>query len=77
MLSVAKKLDEKGRVYIKYTDFGSKTIIHGGLKDMKVQNKTIRYYENLNDDANHCVANLFVEYFISYQIVMGISIFGL
>ena len=57
----AKKLDEKGRVYIEYTDFGSKTN-RGGLKHMKVQNKTIRQYEN-PDDADHCVVNLFVKYF--------------
>ncbi len=36
-----KKVDEVGRVYIEYTDFGSKTN-RGGLKHMKVENKTIR-----------------------------------
>ena len=57
----AKKLDEKGRVYIQYTDFGSKTN-RGGLKHMKVQNKTISQYENPSD-ADHCVVNLFMKYF--------------
>ena len=57
----AKKVDEKGRVYIEYTDFGSKTN-RGGLKHIKVQNKTVRHYENL-EDADHCVVNLFVKYF--------------
>ena len=57
----AKKLDEKGRVCIEYTDFGSKTN-RGGLKHMKVQNKTIHQYEN-PDDADHCVVNLFVKCF--------------
>ena len=56
-----KKLDEKGRVYIEYTDFRSKTN-RGGFKHMKVQNKTIRQYENVND-ADHCVVNIFVKYF--------------
>ena len=55
-----KKLDEKGRVYVEYTDFGSKTNC-GGLKHMKVQNKTIRQYENPSD-ADHCLVNIFVKY---------------
>ena len=29
---------------------------------MKVQNKTIRQYENVND-ADHCAVNIFVNYF--------------
>ena len=55
-----KKVDEKARVYIEYTDFGSKTN-RGGLRQMKVENKTVRHYENLND-SDHCVVNLLVKY---------------
>ncbi len=60
-----KKVDEVGRVgrvYIEYTDFGSKTN-RGGLKHMKVENKTIRQtkYEN-PDDEEHCVVNILVKY---------------
>ena len=61
MLPVSKKLDEKGRVYIKYTDYGNKTN-RGGLRHMKVENKSVRQYENLAD-PDHCVVNLFVKYF--------------
>lgn len=56
-----KKLDEKGRVCIGYTDFGSKTNC-GGLKHMKVENKTIHQYENVSD-PDHCAGNIFVKYF--------------
>ena len=50
-----------GRVYIEYTDYGSKTN-RGGLRHMKVENKSVRQYENV-DDPDHCVVNLFVKYF--------------
>ena len=56
-----KKLDEKGRVYIEYTDYGNKTN-RGGLRHMKVENKSVRQYENVAD-PDHCVVNLFVKYF--------------
>ena len=56
-----KKRDEKGRVYIEYTDFGSKTNC-GGLKHMQVENKTVCQYENVSD-PDHCVVNIFVRYF--------------
>lgn len=59
--SFKKNLDEKGRVYIEYTDYGNKTN-RGGLKHMKVENKSVRQYENLAD-PDHCVVNLFVKYF--------------
>ena len=55
-----KKVDEKGRIYLQYTDFGSKTN-RGGLKHMKVDNKVIRQYEN-PDDEEHCIVNIFVNY---------------
>ena len=44
-LQFEKSVDEKGHVYLEYTDFGSKTNA-GGLKHMKVENKCIRQYEN-------------------------------
>ena len=46
-----KHLDEQKRVYMEYTDYGSKTN-RGGLKHIKVENKTIRQYEN-PDDPDH------------------------
>ena len=55
-----KKVDEKSRIYLQYTDFGRKTN-HGGLKHMKVDNKVIRQYEN-PDDEEHCIVNIFVNY---------------
>ena len=57
-----KKVDEQGRVYLQYTDYGSKTN-RGGLKHMKVENKTIRQYENVEDE-HHCVVNMFVKYLL-------------
>ena len=56
-----KKVDEKQRVYLEYTDYGSKTN-RGGLKHIKVENKTVRQYENVSD-PDHCVVNIFVKYF--------------
>ena len=53
-----KKLDERGRVYLEYTDCGSKTN-RGGLKHMKVENKTVRQYENV-DDSEHCIVNIII-----------------
>ena len=58
-----KLLDEQKRVYMEYTDFGSKTN-RGGLKHMKVENKTVRQYEN-PDDPDHCVVNIFQKYLCS------------
>ena len=55
-----KKLDEQGRVYLEYTDFGSKTNA-GGLKHLKVENKHVRQYEN-PADPDHCVVNIFETY---------------
>ncbi len=55
-----KKVDEVGRLYIEYTDFGSKTN-RGGLRHMRVENKTIQQYEN-PDDEEHCVVNILVKY---------------
>ena len=55
-----KKVDDQGRVYLEYTDYGSKTN-RGGLKHMKVENKIIRQYENPADEE-HCVVNIFVKY---------------
>ena len=48
---------------MEYTDFGSKTN-RGGLKHMKVENKTVRQYEN-PDDPDHCVVNIFQKYLCS------------
>ena len=56
----SKKLDEEGRVYLEYSDFGSKTN-RGGLKHMKVDNKVIRQYENV-EDGEHCIVNIFLYY---------------
>lgn len=56
----SKKVDERGRVYLEYSDFGSKTN-RGGLKHMKVENKVIRQYENV-DDGEHCIVNIFLYY---------------
>lgn len=47
-----KKIDEMGRVYLEYTDFGSKTNA-GDLKHLKVENKCVRQYEN-PADPDHC-----------------------
>ena len=58
-----KHLDEQKRVYMEYTDYGSKTN-RGGLKHIKVENKTIRQYEN-PDDPDHCVVNIFQKYLCS------------
>ena len=51
-----KQVDEQGRVYLEYTDFGNKTN-RGGLKHMKVDNKAVRQYEN-TDDGEHCIVNI-------------------
>ena len=51
---------DQGKVYLEYTDYGSNTNC-GGLKHMKVENKTIRQYENPADEE-HCVVNIFVKY---------------
>ena len=59
--SSLRKVDELGRLYLEYTDCGSKTN-RGGLKHMKVENKTVRQYENL-DDSEHCILNIFEFYF--------------
>ncbi len=56
-----KKVDEQGRVYLEYTDYGNKTN-RGGLSNLKLQAKCIRQYEN-SDDEEHCVVNIFVTYF--------------
>ena len=53
-----KKVDDKGRVY---TDFGNKAN-RGGLKQVKMENKAVRQYENVND-PDQCVVNTFVKYF--------------
>ena len=56
-----KKVDELGKLYLEYTDYGSKTN-GGGLKHIKVGNKTVRQYEN-TDDPEHCIVNIFERYF--------------
>ena len=48
-----KQVDEQGQVYLEYTDFGYKAN-RGGLKHMKVDNKAVCLYENVNDEE-HCV----------------------
>ena len=57
-----KGVDEQGRVYLQYTDFSNKT--SRGLKHLKVDNKTVRQYEN-PEDEEHCVVNIFEKY-LSY-----------
>ena len=59
-LECKKKGDESGRLYLEFTDRGSKTN-RGGLKHMEVDNKTVRQYENL-DHPDHCVVNVFETY---------------
>ena len=49
-----KKVDERGRIYLQYTDFES-TTNHGGLK----HNKVIRQYEN-PDDEEHYIVNIYL-----------------
>ena len=56
-----KKVDEQGRLYLEYVDFGNKSN-RGGLKHMKVDNKAVRQYEN-PEDEEHCVVNIFEKYF--------------
>ena len=51
-----KGVDEQGRVYQQYTDFGNKT--SRGLKHLKVDNKIVQQYEN-SEDEEHCVVNIF------------------
>ena len=58
-----KKVDEHGRVYLEYTDYGNKTN-RGGLTNLKLQAKCIRQYENESDEE-HCVVNIFEKYFTS------------
>ena len=60
-----KKIDEVGRVYLEYTDFGSKTNA-GGLKHLKVENKCVRQYEN-PANPDHCIVNIFDTYFSFIQ----------
>ena len=55
-----KKVDENSRVYLEYTDRGCKTN-RGGLKHMKVENKSVRQYEN-PDDLDRCVVHGFETY---------------
>ena len=50
-----KKVDEQGQVYLEYTYSGNKA------KHMKVDNKAVRRYENVNDEE-HCVVNIFEKY---------------
>ena len=57
-----KKVDEKGRVYLEYVDYGNKTN-RGGLKYMKVQPKIVRQYEDTRD-PEHCVVNIFVKHLL-------------
>ena len=54
-----KKVDDRGKVYLEYTNYGSKT--NCGLKHMNLENQTIRQYEN-PADKEHCVVNIFVKY---------------
>ena len=44
----------------EYTYSGNKAN-HGGLKYMKLDNKALRRYENVNDEE-HCVVNIFEKY---------------
>ena len=62
-----KKVDEKQRVYLEYTDYGSKTNC-GGLKHMKVQNKIARQYEN-QIDPDQCVVNIFVA-LMNFELIL-------
>ena len=55
-----KRLDENGKLYLEYTDFGNKTN-RGGLKHRGVENKCVRQYE-FPDDPDHCFVNIFEKY---------------
>ena len=57
-----KEVDKSGRLYLEFTDRGSKTN-RGGLKHMKIDNKTVRQYENV-DDPDNCVVNIFDTYLL-------------
>ncbi len=72
--NLIRKWTKKSRVYIEYTDFGSKTN-RGGLKTMKVDNKIVRHYENL-EDPQHCVVNLLVRYLECIPSTDGFFISG-
>ena len=43
--------------HLVYTDFGNKAN-RGGLKQVKMENKTVHQYQNVND-PDHCVVNIF------------------
>ena len=47
-------------MYLEHVDYGNKTN-RGGLKHMKVDNKVVRQYENV-EDPDHDVVNLFVKH---------------
>ena len=64
-----KKVDEKKRVYLEFTEYGSKCRC-GGLNHLKVENKHVQQYENLNN-PEHCVVNIFVIYFASIPDTSG------
>ena len=59
---LTKKVDEKSRVYMQYTDYGNKGN-RGGLKHIKVDPKVVRQYENTSD-PEHCIVNIFVKYLL-------------
>ena len=56
----SKHTDEHGKVYLQFAEFGSKTN-QGGLKHMKLVNKTVRQYEQ-PDDPDHCIVHIFDRY---------------
>ncbi len=57
-----KKVDEKSRVYMQYTEYGNKGN-RGGLKHIKVDPKVVRQYEDTSD-PEHCIVNIFVKYLL-------------
>ena len=57
-----KKVDDKGRVYLEYMEFGNKCN-RGGLKHMKVDNKAVKQYED-SSDPDHNIINIFIKYLV-------------
>ena len=58
-------------MYLENIDRGSKTN-RGGLKHMKVDNKTVRQYENPYD-SDKCVANIFATYLSLHTEYRGMA----
>ena len=62
--------------HLVYTDFGNKAN-RGGLKQVKMENKTVHQYQNVND-PDHCVVNIFdcISARDSYTSIFGHFVLG-